>query len=234
MASTTLLGTLILPVLNESARIAHQLQQLRQMAGGQWRIVVVDGGSSDDTVAQAEPWCDQCLRAPAGRARQMNAGAARAAGPLLLFLHADTRLPADFNAQLQRFIGSGQQWGRFDVQLDDSRIIFRVIATLMNLRSRWTGIATGDQAIFVLQEFFQRCNGFADIPLMEDIDFCTRARRLSQPFCITSSVLVSARRWQKQGIARTILLMWWLRLAFFLGVSPQRLHRWYYPSPCPR
>lgn len=227
-------GTLIIPALNEAANIAQQLRQVRELVGDQWQLVLVDGGSTDDTVAQAHPFCDHIISSAPGRARQMNAGAAQADGHILLFLHADTRLPRDFIAQIQQFAQQGGQWGRFDVRLDGGHPLFRLIEWMMNHRSRWTGIATGDQAIFMTRDFFQRCGGFGDLPLMEDIDFCKRARRLARPFCISSRVTTSARKWQKNGILRTILLMWWLRLAFFVGVPPAVLHRWYYPSPCPR
>ena len=230
----TMTGTLIIPALNEAATIAQQLEHLRALSAGQWQLVVVDGGSTDGTPEKARPFCDRILSSAPGRARQMNAGAMQADGNILLFLHADTRLPPDFAAQMEQFAQQGGQWGRFDVRLDGEHALFRLIEWMMNHRSRWTGIATGDQAIFMTREFFQRSGGFGDMPLMEDIDFCKRARRLARPVCISSPVITSARKWQQNGILRTVLLMWWLRLAFFLGVPPAILHRWYYPSPCPR
>ena len=224
----------MIPVLNEAATIADWLQRLRALVGDSWEIRVVDGGSCDATVEVARSWCDQMSVSAPGRALQMNEGARDPSGDVLLFLHADTQLPQDFAQQMQDFLRCSAQWGRFDVRLDGPNLLFRVIECMMNLRSRLTAIATGDQAIFMRPEFFQRLTGFSSIPLMEDVEFSARARRLSRPFCSRSRVVTSSRRWQRNGIIRTVLLMWWLRLAFYIGVSPQRLHRWYYPSPCQR
>ena len=224
----------MIPVLNEASTIADGLRRLRVLVGDGWQIRVIDGGSRDATVQAARPWCDQVSVSEPGRAAQMNFGARDPSGDVLLFLHADTQLPQDFVQQMQGFLQSGAQWGRFDVTLDGTNRVFRVIERMMNLRSRLTAIATGDQAIFMRPVFFQRLNGFSSIPLMEDVEFSTRARRLSRPFCSRSRVITSSRRWQRDGIVRTVLLMWWLRLAFYIGVSPQRLHCWYYPSSCQR
>lgn len=224
-------GTIVIPVLNEAASIAGSLQRLRARVGSHWQIVVVDGGSSDDTATLATLFCDRLLQSAPGRGQQMNAGARFAQGDILLFLHADTCLPADFAARMAAFSTSGKLWGRFDVQLDGREFWFRIIERMMNLRSRLTGIATGDQALFMTPALFRQCDGYQEIPLMEDVDFCARARKLGRPFCIESPVVTSARKWQRNGIVKTMLLMWWLRFAFFIGVSPVRLHRWYYPCP---
>lgn len=224
-------GSIIIPVLNEAAQIAARLQDLRVQMGSGWQIIVVDGGSTDDTVQQARAGCDQLVQSARGRSTQMNAGAAVAAGELLVFLHADTRLPVDVAEQMQVFLQSGRQWGRFDVQLDGDHPLFRVIAFMMNVRSRLTGIATGDQVFFMRREFFQQLGGFAPIPLMEDVEFSRRACRISRPWCSRAQVTTSARKWQQNGILRTVVLMWWIRLAYFVGVPPSVLHRWYYSSP---
>lgn len=223
-------GSIVIPVLNEAVQIAARLQDLRKQLGTDWQIIVVDGGSTDDTVEQARVGCDQLVQSARGRSTQMNAGAAVAAGELLMFLHADTRLPVDVAEQMQAFLQSGRQWGRFDVRLDGDHPLFCVIAFMMNLRSRFTGIATGDQVFFMRREFFRQLNGFAPIPLMEDVEFSRRARRVSWPWCSRARVTTSARKWQQNGILRTIVLMWWIRLAYFIGVSPSVLHRWYYSS----
>ncbi len=222
------IGSIIIPVLNEGARIADQLGRLRAQLGPGWELIVVDGGSTDETCARAKPYCDRLLAAAAGRSLQMNAGAQAAKSELLVFLHADTDLPADFSQQMARFLASEYQWGRFDVRLDGRHFLFPWIARLMNLRSRLTGIATGDQTFFIRRSLFCQLGGFALIPLMEDIDFSVRAKACCPPYCSRSRVLTSARKWQRQGVLRTILLMWWIRLAYFLGVSPHTLHRWYY------
>lgn len=223
-------GSIIIPVLNEAATITEQLRRLREQLGARWELIVVDGGSSDATVMQATPYCDRLVQSPAGRSRQMNTGAAVAAGPILVFLHADTRLPADFEQQMQAFLTEEKGWGRFDVLLDDEHPLLRIIGGMMNLRSRLTGIATGDQTFFVRRDFFNELQGFREIPLMEDVEFSGRACRLQRPFCSRSRVITSARKWQRNGIFRTMALMWWIRLAYFVGVSPATLHRWYYPS----
>lgn len=227
--SSALQGSIIIPVLNEASTIAEQLRRLREQLGTRWELIVVDGGSSDATAARASPHCDHLVQSLAGRSRQMNAGAAVAAGQILVFLHADTRLPADFERQMQAFLTAEKGWGRFDVQLDDEHPMLRIIGGMMNLRSRLTGIATGDQTFFVRREFFSELQGFREIPLMEDVDFSRRACRRQRPFCSRSRVITSARKWQRNGIFRTMALMWWIRLAYFVGISPATLHRWYYP-----
>ena len=228
------LGSIIIPVLNEAHTIAASLQRLRNQLGPHWQLIVVDGGSEDTTCKQAQPLCDLLLTSAPGRSAQMNLGAASAAGDLLVFLHADTALPEAFAMHMDEFIQSGRAWGRFDVTLDGTRFMFRIIGGLMNLRSRLTGIATGDQALFMTRDFYVRLEGFSDIPLMEDIEFCRRARLQQRPFCSHGRVMTSTRKWQHNGILPTILLMWWIRLAYFFGVSPVVLHRWYYPPSCQR
>ncbi len=225
---------IIIPVLNEADSIAATLARLQPLRSRGAVVIVVDGGSHDDTPARAAGLADGFVAAARGRALQMNAGArseAAAAADVLLFLHADTRLPDDADRIVLRALSNSDRcWGRFDVTLDAAGWPLRVVETMMNLRSRATGIATGDQAIFIERSSFVALEGFAPIALMEDIDFCRRARRLSPPLALRDRVLTSARRWQRHGVWRTVLLMWRLRLAFFLGADPAQLARRYHDA----
>jgi rSAM/selenodomain-associated transferase 2 len=191
-------------------------------------VIVADGGSTDRTDVLARPWADVVLTCPRGRAKQMNHGAARARGATLLFLHADTRLPADALRAIEAALTDAQvQWGRFDVQIDGKARLLKVIGESMNLRSRATGIATGDQALFVRREAFDRVGGFPDQPLMEDIEISKRLRKLAPPACLRQRVVTSGRRWERDGVWRTMVLMWWLRGLYWLGMPPERLVRMY-------
>jgi len=212
--------SIIVPMLNEAAGIADALRALRSLDA---EIVAVDGGSSDNTVACAMQHADLLLDSARGRARQMNAGASTAHGDILLFLHADTTLPPAADRLVEEHIASGALWGRFDVVISGKSAWFPVIASLMNLRSRLSGIATGDQAIFVKRSAFEQLGGFPDIPLMEDIVLSQRLKRLGRPACLRQKVITAGRRWEKHGILRTILTMWWLRLRFFCGTDPKKL-----------
>lgn len=219
--------SIILPVLNEAETLAeklHSLQALREDC----ELILVDGGSLDHSPTIAAPLVDKVLKTARGRARQMNAGAAAAVGDMLLFLHADTRLPAEAVNLLAEAVKNGFEWGRFDVAFDDPRPIFKMIAFLMNTRSCWSGIATGDQAMFMTRRAFAQVGGFPDIALMEDIAISKRLRTLGRPCCLHAKAVTAARRWQRQGLVSTILLMWFLRLAYFLGADPQALHARYY------
>ena len=191
---------------------------------------MVDGGSRDATVLRARARADCVISAPRGRAPQMNAGAARASGNVLLFLHADTRLPDNADHMvLDGLHRSARVWGRFDVRIEGTHPLFAVIAWLMNFRSRLTGIATGDQAMFVRREAFIGVGGFPVIPLMEDVVLSKLLKRVSRPVCLRTRVVTSGRRWEKNGVISTVLLMWRLRLAFFLGADPWKLaHRYGY------
>ena len=193
-------------------------------------IVLVDGGSTDATAAIAARFPEISLLASAsGRARQMNAGARAARGDVLLFLHADTLLPDGALAAVQAAGGDPRVVaGRFDVRFDNPRRVFRMIAWFMNQRSRWTGISTGDQAIFVCREPFDALGGYPDIPLMEDVEICRRLKRRGHLAALRLSVTTSGRKWEQEGAVRTILLMWVLRFFYMVGVPPARLHRWYY------
>lgn len=221
-------GTIVIPVLNEARHLGSCLAALQPLRQQGWKLVVVDGGSHDDTVILAQEGADEVIQALAGRANQMNMGARASEGEALVFLHADTRLPDTFAADMALFLLSDADWGRFDVRFTNPRWPFRMIGWFMNERSRLTSVATGDQALFFRREFFRRVGGFPLIPLMEDIAICKASKKQSLPLCARARVITSSRRWEQKGIARTILLMWGMRLAYFLGVSPQTLHHWYY------
>lgn len=220
--------SIVMPVLNEASGIADALDALAELRRRGAEIIVVDGGSRDATVERARPGADRVLSAPRGRAPQMNAGAAAASGAVLLFLHADTRLPHDADHLVRDgLVRTSRSWGRFDVTIAGGSPMLALVATMMNLRSRLSGIATGDQAIFVRAEAFRTAGGFPDIPLMEDIALSKALKRSGRPLCLRARVTTSARRWEIHGVVRTILLMWRLRLAYFLGADPARLARQY-------
>jgi rSAM/selenodomain-associated transferase 2 len=218
-----------MPVLNEAEGVVACLTPLQRLREQGHEIILADGGSEDDTVGLAQSLVDKVIASPKGRARQMNAAAAKASGELLLFLHADTLLPKNAEVELQAAMKT-QLWGRFDVSLSGSAGLLRVIERMMNLRSRLSGIATGDQAIFVRRDIFQQQGGFDDIPLMEDVALSKKLKRLSSPFCSRLRVVTSSRRWEEYGLWRTIFLMWRLRWAYFRGVSPDQLVSRYYAS----
>lgn len=221
-------GTLVIPVLNEGCHIESLLHPLQALREHGWHIVVVDGGSTDDTVQRARNLSNCVLPSSPGRAKQMNLGAAEATGDLLVFLHADTVLPREFEAEITSFIDSDKQWGRFDVQLSGNQLIFYVIAWFMNWRSRLTRVSTGDQVLFFKRQFFESLKGYAEIPLMEDVEICKRSRKLSEPFLSKRKVITSSRKWEKHGPWKTIWLMWSLRYAYYKGADPEELHRKYY------
>jgi rSAM/selenodomain-associated transferase 2 len=217
-----------MPVLDEGEGIAAALDALADLRARGTGVIVVDGGSRDATVQRARPRADRVILASRGRALQMNAGAEQASSDVLLFLHADTRVPADVDhVVLKGLERSGRVWGRFDVKIDGRSHVLSVVAWFMNLRSRLTGIATGDQAIFVRRSAFQAVGGFPAIALMEDIALCRRLKRVSRPLCLRERVITSGRRWDKKGMLNTIILMWRLRLAYFFGADPKELARRY-------
>lgn len=221
--------SVIIPVLDEREALDRNLPWLQPLRGEEHEIVLVDGGSADGGPEDVADLVDQSLTAPAGRAAQMNAGASAARGEILLFLHIDTILPENAAELIQQALQTpGAVWGRFDVRLSGARRSFRWIESFINRRSRWSGIATGDQAIFVLRRVFEELGGYPDIPLMEDVALSRVLRRRARPCCLSEPVVTSSRRWERNGVWRTVLLMWWLRLLYRLGVSPQRLHRMYY------
>lgn len=222
--------SIVVPALNEAGQIVGTLLPLQAARRAGHELIVVDGGSSDDTMKLAAPLADRVIGASRGRARQMNRGAAAARGDIVWFVHADTQVAEDGYLQVAAAIAGGAAWGRFDVRLSGRRATLRMVEALMNRRSRLTGIATGDQGIFVRREAFRQVGGFADIPLMEDIALSAALRRLGRPACLAGPVITSSRRWERDGIWRTIGLMWWLRLRYWLGADPADLHRQYYGS----
>ena len=219
----------ILPVLNEASTLPTTLEHLRQQMPDE--IIVVDGGSTDATCdivrARTDPLSLRWLVSARGRASQMNVGAAAAHADVLLFLHADTRLPFDAIESVRAVMRAGNVWGRFDVRLDNPWFAYRVIERFMNWRSALTGIATGDQAIFVRRDVFGKLGGYPVIALMEDIALSARLKRIRAPARLRTAVATSVRRWERNGVTRTVLRMWWLRLCYWFGVSPARLARWY-------
>lgn len=223
--------SLIIPVLNEERQVYRLLTSSQRIKGQSTELIIVDGGSQDNTVSLAEEFADQVINSPRGRAAQMNAGADVATGDILVFLHVDTQLPDDFLSVLaDDFLESGKQWGRFDVRLSGSHVMFRIIEFFMNCRSRVTGIATGDQAIFVKRTAFVEIGGYASLALMEDINLSMRLKKVSRPYCNRSRVVSSSRKWETNGILATVLLMWRIRLAYFFGTSPDHLARIYYDA----
>jgi len=222
------LVSVVIPTRNEAGCIAQTLASLRSLRTAGHEVIVVDAGSTDATQALASGECDRIITSSPGRARQQNAGARIARGDVFWFVHADTQIPSAAANELLACVAKQPNcWGRFDVRFTSSRLALRIVAKCMNLRSRLTAIATGDQGLFVSREYFQRLHGFADQALMEDVELTRRLKRIAPPHCLSSPIVTSSRRWETRGILRTILLMWWLRAAYFFGVDTQRLARWY-------
>jgi len=218
--------SVVVPVLNEAKGLVASLAALQPLRARGHEVIVVDGGSSDSTVALARPLADRVLESARGRAGQMNAGAALASGAVLLFLHADTRLPEGEDALVIDALAA-REWGRFDVRIDSPRPLLALVGRMMNLRSRATGIVTGDQALFATRAAFDRAGGFPPIALMEDVALSARLKRAGPPACLRSKVVTSARRWERHGVWPTIVLMWLLRFRYRLGADPERLARSY-------
>ena len=224
MSSTV---SIIIPVLDEAAGIESALAPLQALRARGAELIVVDGGSRDRTRELARRHCDRLLDSPRGRARQMNAGAREARGDTLLFVHADTVLPESADCAIAQAFARGARWGRFDVTIAGADPLLAVVAWMMNARSRLTGVATGDQAIFVRREDFAAAGGYPDIPLMEDVALSKALKRIGAPACLRERVVTSGRRWERNGTIRTIVLMWRLRLAYALGADPNGLARRY-------
>ena len=220
--------SVIIPALNEAECIAATLDRLQSMRSRGHEVIVVDGGSTDATVELGKQSAERVICADRGRARQMNAGASIASGEIFWFLHADTRVPENADQHIMSMLATGRNcWGRFDVVLSDNSVLLACIAWTMNLRSRVTGIATGDQGIFMTRSAYERIGGFEDIPLMEDIAASRALRKLSRPAALRTAVHTSTRRWHQQGVTRTMLTMWALRLGYFVGIPPRQLSRFY-------
>jgi rSAM/selenodomain-associated transferase 2 len=220
--------SIIMPVLDEAEGIESALTVLAPFRARGAEVIVVDGGSRDRTVELARPLADRVIAAPRGRGAQMNAGAAASGGDLLLFLHADTSLPPDADGLILHGLrDTVWQWGRFDVEIEGRSLLLKMVAGFMNWRSLITGIATGDQAMFATRAAFAAAGGFPDIALMEDVALSKRLKHVSRPLCLTAKVAVSGRRFEERGVLRMVLLMWRLRLAYFLGAEPSVLARRY-------
>lgn len=219
--------SIIIPVLNEIAQAPELSAHLKIFQQRGCEVLLVDGGSRDDTLQRLRTAGFHCITSARGRARQMNLGAVHSHGEVLLFLHADTRLPNDADVLIQSALARGANWGRFDVRIKGRSHWLPLVAWLMNWRSRVTGIATGDQAIFVRRSEFEVVGGFADQPLMEDIELSRRLRARSWPACLSHRVITSGRRWDQRGVWRTIFLMWRLRWQYWRGVSAEHLAEYY-------
>jgi rSAM/selenodomain-associated transferase 2 len=216
--------SIIVPVLDEAAGIRAALAPPQAWrAEARAEVVVADGGSRDATRELAAPLADRVIDAPRGRAAQMNAGARASSGEILIFLHADTLLPPQALDGIEAALAAGRRWGRFDVAITGADPMLAIVALAMNARSRWTGIATGDQAIFVHRADFDAVGGFPAIPLMEDVALSKALKRRSPPACLRLRAVTSGRRWERRGTLRTIVLMWRLRAAYALGADPHRL-----------
>lgn len=225
--------SMVIPCLDEAANCVEWLEALQSLRQDGHELILVDGGSRDQTPTLSRPLVDSVLIGPAGRAVQMNLGAEAASCDVLWFLHLDSRLPNQGASLVMREAIEGPGWGRFDVRLSGNRPIFRVIERMMNLRSRLTGMVTGDQALFVRRDLFQRVGGFPPIALMEDLAISKHLKRIAHPACLDACVVTSSRRWERDGVWRTILLMWFLRFAYRLGTDPDWLARLYYPCASP-
>ncbi|SRR5579883_249865 len=224
--------SIVVPTLDEAAVVVATLQALAPLRLRGAEIIVVDGGSRDGTPQLAERFADRVMTARRGRGAALNAGASVARGDALLFLHADTIVPDNADRLILAAL-SRHTWGRFDLRIAGAHPLLSVVARMINLRSSCTGIATGDQAIFVAREAFAAVGGFADLPLMEDVALSRRLKRISRPARIRARVITSGRRWERNGVWRTIVLMWRLRLAYYLGAEPARLAKYYEAHPPP-
>ena len=220
--------SIIIPVLNEEKSIRDTLERLQVFRKQGHEVIVVDGGSKDNTSLISSSLSDKLITAEPGRALQMNKGAAQASFDILWFLHADTLIPHNAIEKIQAaLIIDENTWGRFNVRLSGSNWLFRIIETMMNVRSCLTGIATGDQAIFVKRKAFESLNGFANLPLMEDVNLSKRLKKQAKPVCVKDNVVTSSRRWEEKGILSTVWLMWRLRFLYWLGVSANKLSSQY-------
>ena len=219
--------SIIIPALNERACIIDTLLKLQRARQRGHEVILIDGGSDDATPSVAEPFVDRIYYTCASRARQMNLGASHSTGEMLLFLHADTRVPDDIDRIINRAIGGRSGWGRFDISLSGANPMLRMIEAGMNLRSRLTGIATGDQGLFVSRDWFDSVEGFPNQPLMEDIALSRSLKHLAPPVCLKQRLITSSRRWERYGVVRTMVKMWYLRAAYYFGVSAERLVKQY-------
>jgi rSAM/selenodomain-associated transferase 2 len=220
--------SVVVPALDEAGEIESTLRALQPLRARGHEVIVADGGSADGTPELARPLADRVVASPPGRARQQNAGAAVSSGGVLFFVHADTRVPEDADRLIAGAMErTGRGWGRFDVRLSGRHPMLRVVERMIGARSRLSGIATGDQAIFSRRDFFLRAGGFPEIPLMEDVALSRALKALGPPICLRYTVTTSSRRWEERGILRTIGLMWRLRWAYWRGADPAELAKQY-------
>jgi rSAM/selenodomain-associated transferase 2 len=223
--------SIIIPVLDESLFFTRQQLYLKALLEQEHEIIVVDGGSSDDSVSAAKELGCTCIHTKASRGYQLHAGAKASTHKYLVFLHADTLMPLTAtNSIISALENQSIDWGRFNVAFTNKKLIFKFIAWFMNKRSCMTGIVTGDQTLFINRRTYFDCGGFKNIPIMEDIEFSKRLKKHSPPICLKQTVITSSRKWEKQGITRTIILMWMLRAKYFFGVSADKLSKQYYST----
>lgn len=219
--------SIIIPVLNEEKALSYLLNSLQSFDDENHEVIVVDGGSFDNSLFIAQEKVKTVIVSKPGRALQMNSGAELASGDVLLFLHVDTILPESALTAISSSCINDNCWGRFDVRLSSDKSVYRLIEGFINIRSRLTSIATGDQAIFIRRDLFNRFNGFPEIALMEDVALSKRLKKQAAPVCLKDRVITSSRRWETRGVIATVLLMWKLRLYYFFGVSPDKLQKMY-------
>ena len=219
--------SVVVPVLNEERNLSRLTASMRSVIEQGHEVIIVDGGSTDNTLSLAYEISDKVVVSKKGRAIQMNSGASVASGDIILFLHADTCLPDDVSEIISKAFVDNGFWGGFDVRLSNNKLVYRLIEYMMNTRSRLTSIVTGDQAIFVEKNLFEKIGGFPEIALMEDVEISRRLKNISRPVRLKHNVVTSSRRWERNGVASTILLMWKLRLFYFFGVSPEKLSQMY-------
>lgn len=216
--------SIIIPVLNEEESIYGLLLQLQRYRNQGHEVIVVDGGSTDKTISISQAFADKIIKSKAGRAVQMNNGASQASFDILWFVHADTLIPDNVIERIQYYLlNDKNQWGRFNVKLSGSHMLFRIIEKMINLRSCISGIATGDQGIFINKNFFEVAKGFSNLPLMEDVELCKRLKSISSPVCAKEVLTTSSRRWEQNGILSTVVLMWRLRFLYWVGISADKL-----------
>jgi len=218
--------SIIIPALNEEYSIQELLQQLQIFRNNGHEVVLVDGGSNDHTIAKSTTLTDQVITSSPGRAVQMNKGVSKARHDIIWFLHADTLVPENAIENIEQALNINE-WGRFNIKLSGSHLLFRIIEKMINVRSCLSGIASGDQGIFVKRDIFDSVKGFSEIPIMEDIELSKKLKKISKPICLKNKLVTSSRRWEKNGILATILLMWRLRFLYFIGSSPDKLARFY-------
>ena len=217
--------SIIIPILNEASRIPQLTEELKKLDQRSCEIIIVDGGSKDNSVEIAEHAGFKVEKTICGRAHQMNTGAIFATGSVLLFLHADTQIPENVDLLVKKIFSDNPSfcWGYFRVRISGYSKVLLIVGFMMNLRAYLTSIVTGDQVIFVKKKNFFKVGCFPEQLLMEDIELAKKLRGLSPPGCINDHVITSGRRWELHGVWRTIFLMWRLRWDYWRGIPPDKL-----------